>query len=213
MEEEMDDDETLIINGLHIDKHLLDVQPIRRCDIVSCRGLCCSHGVRLDVGERANILRHAQIVKPCLPAERRDEQLWFRGYEVTDRDFPSGKCDAANTVTDPDRLLGQACVFLLPDARCALQVAATANGMHRWALKPFFCALYPLVLDEGWLELDDENELYQEDACRRRTMCVQEPLYMAMKDEFMRALGAEGYLQLSHCARARDPCHRRGTTP
>ncbi len=202
----MDDEEALIINGLHIDSRLLDVQPVRRCDITSCHGVCCSHGVWLDVREKANILRHAHVIQPYLPAERRDEQLWFRGYEVTDRDFPSGRCDSTNTVTDANKLHGQACVFLLPDARCALQVAATANGMHRWALKPFFCALYPLVLDEGWLELDDENELYRQEACCRHTIHVDEPLYVAMKEEFVHALGERAYLQLCRSAeRARVP--------
>jgi len=196
----LDTEETLIINNLRLNKKVLSVQPIRRCNITSCYGICCSCGVWLDNEEKANILRHADLVKPHLPAERQDPQLWFGDYDEEDDSFPSGHCGATDTFPDPDHPYGEVCIFLRPDARCALQVTALANEMHSWALKPFFCALYPLVIDEGWLEIDDENELYLEEACCKHLVHVEEPLYVVMKDEFVHALGEEGYQELCRWA-------------
>jgi hypothetical protein len=206
----MNDDETLIISGLHVDRRLLEVQPIRRCDIVSCHGACCSHGVLVDPKEKDNILRHAGLIRPHLSAERQDERSWFRGFDKEDKDFPSGRCDATAILSNAGASCGQSCIFLLRDARCALQVAAVDSGMQRWALKPFFCALYPLVLNKGWLELDDGNELYLQDACRRHTVCVDSPLYVALKDECVRALGTVGYRQLHQLASQQRAVTREG---
>jgi hypothetical protein len=194
-------DETLMINGLHIDARLLQVQPAHRCDITACHGVCCSYGVEIDVEQKANILRHAEMIKPHMPAERQDVQLWFCDCEEDNDEWPSGRYDSTNTLPDPRHPLGQMCIFMRPDAYCALQVAATANGLHRWALKPFYCALYPLMTDQGWLVLDDENPLYQLEACRSQLATVDQPLYAAFRDEFILALGEKGYRQLCQFAR------------
>ncbi len=199
------DDETLIINGLGVDRRLLEAQPARRCDVAACRGLCCSHGVWVDVEQKSDILRHADLVRPHLPAWRQDEQLWFCDDEGADADFPSGRCDATSMVIDLGHPRGEACIFLRPDARCALQVASTVNGLHRWALKPFFCALYPLVICQGRLELDGENELYQAEACRSQLADSEHPLYLALKDELVLALGEEGHRQLCRHDKAHLP--------
>ncbi len=194
------DDETLMINRLHIDAGLLQVQPAHRCDITACHGLCCSYGVEIDAEQKADILRHAEMIKPHMPAERQDTQLWFCDDEEDSDEYPSGRYDSTNTFSDPRHPLGEACIFLRPDAYCALQVAATANGLHRWALKPFYCALYPLVIDQGWLVLDDKNALYQHEACRSQLVDEKQPLYVVAKDEFILALGEEGYQQLCQFA-------------
>jgi hypothetical protein len=193
----MDDDETLIVAGLHIDRHLLDVQPVRRCDIASCLGACCSNGVLLVTEQKSKILQHAHLIKPCLPADRQDEGLWFEGHIREEPGFPSGPYDATSTFPKIDNPQDRACIFLLPDARCALQKAAITNSLPQWMLKPFYCAIYPLILEQGCLKLDDENPLYQKDACRRCAANTSEPLYVAMKSEFIYVLGESGYLQLS----------------
>jgi hypothetical protein len=72
--------------------------------------------------------------------------------------------------------------------------------MDRWALKPFYCALYPLVIDAGELLLDDENELYKNKVCCQQEVHPDQPLYVLLKDEFVHALGQAGYRQLCQLA-------------
>jgi hypothetical protein len=47
-----------------------------------------------------------------------------------------------------------ACVFLMDDARCGLQVLAERDGMHPWYYKPISCWLLPIKV---W---NDEIHLY-----------------------------------------------------
>jgi hypothetical protein len=211
MEVNMDEEDLIpAINGVRVANRLLDLQPLRRCDIVRCHGACCAHGVWLDAQDRDTILRHAHLVKPYLRADRRDEQAWFMGYARPDADFPTGLCDGTVTLPSAHAPCGEACVFQLADARCALQVAAVENGLPRWLLKPFFCAIFPLVVHGGELQLDEENELYQQQSCSQNSGQGQEPPYLAMKDEFVRALGSEGYERLCHLAAARQLALPRG---
>lgn len=196
----------LVINGWHIDPKLLEVQPAHRCDIAACRGVCCSLGVYVDMEQKAAILRHAEMIKPYLPPERRDEDMWFCDDDVADDSFPDKRFDFTNTVPNPDYHDGMSCVFLRPDAMCAVQVASVANGLDRWALKPFFCVLFPLVIDEQWLELDSENPLYQHPACSSQITTTDQPVYVVLKDELVHALGKEGYAQLDRaCSRLNKP--------
>ncbi|PWU08940.1 MAG: hypothetical protein C5B47_03985, partial [Verrucomicrobia bacterium] len=50
-----------------------------------------------------------------------------------------------------------ACVFLMEDARCGLQVLAEIDGKHPWHYKPFSCWLLPIKLRNGEIRLFDEN--------------------------------------------------------
>jgi Fe-S-cluster containining protein len=199
----MEKEKSLVINGLHVDRELLEVHPFRVCDIASCHGVCCSRGVWLTLEEKTNVLRHAHAIKSYLPVERQDEQLWFEGNDEQISDLPSGHYDATRVVPQTNAPYEEACIFLLPDARCALQVAAVSNGIHPWALKPFFCAIYPLVVNKGWLEIDDQNDLYELDACRRCSTRVEQPLYLVMRNELVKALGEDGYRQLCQLASSR----------
>ncbi|MBN1889160.1 MAG: DUF3109 family protein [Thermoflexales bacterium] len=198
--------EELVINGWRIEPALLEVQPVHRCDIAVCRGVCCSYGVYVAMEQKAAILLHAEMIKPYLPPDRRDESEWFCDESVADASFPSKRFDFTNTIPNPDYPDGGTCIFLRPDATCAVQVASVANGLDRWALKPFFCVLFPLVIDEWCLMLDSENPLYQHAACHGQTIPAHQPVYVLLKDEFVHALGEEGYARLvGACAKVKKP--------
>ena len=48
-----------------------------------------------------------------------------------------------------------ACVFLLDDARCGLQVLAGRDGKHPWYYKPLSCWLLPIKISDSEIHLYD----------------------------------------------------------
>lgn len=190
------DVEPPVINGLRLDPRLLESRLVRRCNLDECQAHCCTGGVWIDVGQAAALIRDAQRIRPYLSADRQDELTWFDGAVEADSDYPSGYGMGTRIVEDASHPVGTACVFLLPDRRCALQAAALDQGLHPWTWKPTFCALHPITVTGGRVELDDANEIYQEGgSCQR---CSEEavPLYRLFEDELVLALGADGYAQL-----------------
>lgn len=179
------------------DSLLTESRAARRCTIGECQAWCCIGGVSVDLGEKEDILRHADWVKPYLPADRRDERGWFDGQDVADPEYPSGHVEGTTVVDDPTHPAGYTCIFLRPeDRRCALQLAGAAAGLGRWGLKPFYCGLYPLTIENGVLCMDDENELYLEGGnCHRESSQVV-PLHQLFHDEIVLAVGEERLQQL-----------------
>jgi hypothetical protein len=191
------------IGNLKVDAQVLESRPVARCRIDECRALCCSHGVYLDLADAGRIVDEADLIKPHLPVENRDVDNWFDGEVGQDTDFPSGYRVGTQVVPSPGKLDGTVCVFLRPDNRCGLQAAAIAAGRHHWDLKPFYCALYPLILLGDTLQLDDDNPLYRNGASCQRAGAAPVPLYVMLKEELVLALGEEGYLELCSVARQR----------
>jgi len=149
------------------------------CDFPACRGACCVHGVWVDLAEVEAILRHAARIRPLLPADAADPARWFTAEEEDDPYTPSGRVRHTRVLKRPEHPLGTACVFWLPpDGRCALQVAAEAQGWHPWTLKPFYCVLHPLDLDEeGRITLDDPEALLNTPGgCVRRAAEARPPV-------------------------------------
>jgi hypothetical protein len=190
--------DTLIINGIAVDRKLLESRPLRRCELTECQAHCCSCGVYLKVEDARRILDHKEMIQPHLPPERRDPQTWFDWNLEPDHDHPEGGVLASTNVTpDSSHRAGQTCVFLRPDRKCALQVASIAAGERPWHLKPFYCSLYPLVFHEHQLILDDENLVYLEGGtCTRPTCGEPLPLYRMLELEMKLALGDAGYTEL-----------------
>jgi hypothetical protein len=194
------------INGWQVDHRLLKEFSLRRCGLGECRAWCCGMGVWVDLEHQQRVLAHADLVRPYLPPERHDERAWFDGEVVEDSDFPSGRCTGTSVVARPDHPLGTACTFLREDYRCALQMAGAENGLGRWGLKPFFCALHPLTFEDGRrVTLDDDNELYiGGGSCQRVQVDWRPlPLYQVMEDELRLVLGDDGYAELAAAAARR----------
>jgi hypothetical protein len=67
-------------------------------------------------------------------------------------------------------------------------------------LKPFYCALFPVVLLDDTIQLDDENELFRIGGSCQRASREPVALYKLLKEEMVLALGQESYDDL--CALA-----------
>ncbi|MBP2675245.1 MAG: hypothetical protein H6Q84_2085 [Deltaproteobacteria bacterium] len=122
----------------------------KRCSLEQCKSRCCRGGVWADVEEREIILRNADLFIPYLRPEAKDPSSWF-GETAEDRDCPSGMAVETN-------VSGDYCVFFHPDHGCSLQKAAADLGRHEWEFKPRFCIMFPLVVSEGVLTVDEDMD-------------------------------------------------------
>jgi hypothetical protein len=190
------------VGALNVDARLLEQRPVARCRIEECRAACCGHGVHVDLADASRIVEAADMIKPHLPPGFDDVNNWFDGEVQTDSDFPTGYRVGTQVVEDLTHPAGTRCVFLRPDSRCALQVAGIANGRHPWDLKPFYCALYPLILLGNELQLDDDNEIYRLGGTCQRAAPKPVPLLDTFREELVLGLGQEGYNQLLAIASA-----------
>ncbi|MFH1141576.1 MAG: hypothetical protein V1724_07975 [Chloroflexota bacterium] len=75
-------------------------------------------------------------------------------------------------------------------------MAAIAQNRHPWDLKPFYCALFPIVVSGDEVQLDDENQIYALGGTCQRAGTSPVPMYSVFREELVLALGQEGYDQL-----------------
>ncbi|HZW03360.1 MAG TPA: hypothetical protein VFF68_05515, partial [Anaerolineaceae bacterium] len=114
---------------------------MKRCCLDQCRAACCEFGTWIDHAQAEELAANAEWIRPHLPSDRQDPRRWFEQGEEYDRYVPSGRVVHTTTVENPHHEAGRSCVFLRPDAKCALQVAGEAAGLHPWHFKPFYCVL------------------------------------------------------------------------
>ena len=188
----------LIVNGIAVERKLLESRTIQRCALNECQAHCCTCGVYLNVEHAKMVMANQETIMPHVPAERRDPASWFDWTLEPDVDHPEGGTLAStNVAKDATHPAGQSCVFLRPDRKCALQVASVAIGKHPWHFKPFYCALFPLVFHRHELVLDDDNEVYLEGGRCSRAICSEPvPLYRLFETEMKLAIGENGYREL-----------------
>jgi hypothetical protein len=142
-------------------------RPLRRCALADCRGTCCYDGVPVD-DDTARVLQALarersadfQAIGAALPAEVIVDSAWQgrAGKKTAVRPFPF----RALVRDYPRHFAETACVFLLEDGRCALQVLAERDGHHPWYYKPIACWLHPIKLAGTAIRLYDEAS----DPCR-----------------------------------------------
>lgn len=154
------------------------------CGPERCNAGCCREGgAYVDLRERDRILEHAALIRPHLDdTQNTDPAQWFEPEEKLDSDYPSGAC--AGTAHKAGR-----CNFLDRDDRCSLQSAALAQGMHKWALKPMYCALFPLDLAAGVVKLDGR---VRDGACCAPTADFARSAFEACREEIVHLVGAAG---------------------
>jgi len=129
------------------------------CSMGHCNAHCCRDGVFLDPADRQKILDHADLVIQHMEVhQEKDPEEWFDDELTDDLDFPSGLC--AGTAA-----MDYGCVFLNSQGHCILQVAATAAGMQKFELKPFYCVAYPLTISEGVLTVEDGSFTNRSQCC------------------------------------------------
>jgi hypothetical protein len=173
------------IPELHVDPEILTQRFSPNSSMCNCNGTCCAEGVLLDVKEKELILAHADMIKKYLePQQEKDTTNWFDNIIEHDADFPSGKCDGT-------AVQGNSCVFLCSKGLCALQKTAMAEGMDKFALKPFYCVAFPITIDEHVLTT------YEAEFTNRRQCCsivTDGPMTVldVCREEFEYILGVEG---------------------
>lgn len=162
------------------------------CSMANCNADCCRYGVMADPTERDRILEHRDLVIRYMePHQEHDPAKWFEEEQV-DRDFPSGKA-----VGTQARDYG--CVFLDSAGRCVLQKAAMAEGMDKFALKPFYCVAYPITIEDGELVIDDADFVDRPSCC---TVVKQgrQTIFEICAEELSFVLGDRGAQELREVA-------------
>ena len=141
-----------LVRNLEIDHSAL-WSPLRRCELGRCRGTCCHDGVYLDPDE-APVLREfietnrkeLEELGIALPEVPIIESSW-RGNPPGPKTATRPEPMAARAESYPSHFPDTACVFLMPDARCALQQWSIDRDLPPWFLKPATCWLHPLSLE------------------------------------------------------------------
>lgn len=129
------------------------------CSMGHCNAHCCRDGVFLDPADKQKILDHADLVISHMDDHQiKDTSEWFDDELTDDPDFPSGVC--SGTAAED-----YGCIFLNTRGHCVLQVAATAAGMEKFELKPYFCVAFPLTISEGVLTVEDGSFTKRSQCC------------------------------------------------
>lgn len=151
-----EEDKIIEFQGHRIHTSIFTAGFVPGCDMKICGGQCCDCGVYMDKDFRKVILDHKDMIKDVMSEQQiKDESQWFDEEILEDNDFPSGYAAGSNVFTD--RTDREKCVFVDDNHYCSLQVAAMKNGMHKWAIKPTYCILYPVTLMSGVIMFDDEH--------------------------------------------------------
>jgi len=154
----------------------------------TCASKCCQWGVYVDIKERDTVLVHQHAIADQMDeTQTRDVKVWFESDEHDDPDFASGRCVGTHVHNDK-------CVFLDKAGRCAIQLAAVAAGLDRWAWKPMYCVLFPIEISEGIVGFDPMLQ-GDEHCCSIRSE-YDTPLFRACSAELIHLIGKEGYEML-----------------
>jgi len=173
------------IRDLRVDPDILTQRLAPSSSMCNCNGTCCADGVLLDLKEKELILTHADLIRKYLePQQETDSTKWFDNNIEDDADFPSGKCDGTAVQRN-------GCVFLCSKGLCALQKTAMAEGMDKFALKPFYCVAFPLTIDNHMLTT------YEPEFTNRPECCSVVPqgslsVLDVCREEFEYILGSDG---------------------
>lgn len=139
-----------MISGIYIDPLIFTKKFVKACDICICSGECCYYGVYTDKSDYEKIMSVKDRIIPYMDdSQTKDSSKWFEEPMVDD-DFPSG-------VAVGTEVYNGKCVFLGKEGFCTLQKMAVAEKEFKWKYKPLYCILFPLVIFEGVLTVDEEH--------------------------------------------------------
>ena len=192
----------LLVNGYRISNELFHAGYKAGVTPCNCTSVCCEEGVWVDLKERERILAHRDLIKRHMDeSQTTDNSAWFDTELDDDTDFPSGKSVGTAVINGK-------CTFLDNHGRCTLQVAAIAEGLDRWALKPLFCVLFPICIIDGEVVFDDH--LQEEQECCTVTKDFSVPLFEACHDELVHLVGEEGFRTMRRHYEIRSDNQRLG---
>ena len=176
-----------VINGLKIDPIIFTHKFVKTCDVCICSGECCYYGVYTDLKEYKQIMKMKnRIIQSMDDSQTKNVDKWFEAPEK-DEDFDSG-------VAVGTEVYNGKCVFLDRQGYCTLQKIAMEEGEFRWKYKPLYCILFPLVIYEGALTVDDDH-LNRMHYCNK-VENQNSTIYDCCKNEIKHLLGEKGFKEL-----------------
>ncbi len=179
---------------LNISKRLFEQEPMVRCKLDSCFGACCSYGVWIDLAEKEILKVNYTVVESCMDSDSGSFDDWFEAEIEDDSYTRTGKVIHTKLISRTKPFKRTTCIFLRQDHKCALQVASEKLGKHHWYLKPFYCVLHPLDIDENdQISLDDTQKILDEEkSCLRYSEEMNFPLRI-FEEELRYLLGDQKY--------------------
>jgi hypothetical protein len=181
--------------GQKIDTAIFEQGFVAGCDLNICHGQCCHAGVYMDREFKKVILDHKDMVIAVMDEHQvKDTEEWFDEEEVEDGDFPSGY--AIGSAVYKDKKGNEKCVFNDERNFCSLQVAAVSNGMHKWAIKPIYCIMYPVTVSEGIFTYDDDHSEDLRYCGKSKTENFTQSAFDGTHEEIKYVMGEEFFLFL-----------------
>ncbi len=177
-----------------LNSRMLKSENMQRCKLHDCQGACCLYGVWVGVNERDSILNQQEIIKKFMPDNFKNSRDWFQKKIEPDPFIEGGEVIHTRVIKNSAHYGGTACVFLNDDHKCVLQVTAEELKLHKWSLKPFYCILHPLDLDDdGRITLDETDLLVSEKGSCLRFSQEKISLLLTFEEELLYFLGFEKY--------------------
>jgi|LADL02.1.fsa_nt_gi hypothetical protein len=179
---------------LTISARLFTPETLQRCKLNDCSGACCTYGVWIDLLEKEKIKAHSGIIRVCMDDVSDDPEKWFEDEIEKDPFTESGWVVHTKLVWRKKPVKRKTCIFLRSDHKCALQVASEKLDKHHWFLKPFYCILHPLDINEyGEITLDETQViLTEEKSCLRYSEQLFTPIII-FEEELRYLLGYKIY--------------------
>jgi|SRR3990172_3581029 len=178
----MEEKFTKVINGIKIDPIIFTFA--FSCD---CNGECCHYGVYTDLKESETILSYKERVISLMDeTQSKDTAKWFEAPEE-DEDFDSG-------VAVGTEIINGKCAFLDKNGLCVLQKMAMNEGAYKWKYKPLYCILFPLVIFEGALTIDDDH-IDRLKTCNRNPI-NEISIYDSCREELIHFFGEKDFAEL-----------------
>ncbi|NWF90301.1 MAG: DUF3109 family protein [Ignavibacteriaceae bacterium] len=172
-----------VINGIKIDPLIFTFKFTCQCT----GGECCNYGVYTDYKEYEKIISlKNEIIQIMDDSQSKNSDDWFEEPEKDD-DFESGLAVGTN-------IINEKCTFLDKHGLCSLQKLSLSKGLHKWAYKPIYCVLFPLVVYQGILTVDDEH-IDRLTSCNRNHG-ASNTIFDSCKEELLYLLGAAGFEEL-----------------
>jgi hypothetical protein len=175
------------IKGYYIDPLIFTHKFVKSCDVCICSGECCYYGVYTDKKEHDKIMEMKdRVIEAMDDSQTTNVDKWFEEPE-DDEDFDSG-------VAVGTEVYNGKCVFLDKQGYCTLQKIAMEGGEFKWKYKPLYCILFPLVIYEGALTVDDDhlNRLHYCNLIENQNSTI----YECCKEEIEHLLGKKGFKEL-----------------
>ena len=127
-----------------------------------------------------------RIIKSMDDSQTTDTVKWFEAPQE-DEDFDSG-------IAVGTELHNGKCVFLDKQGFCTLQKIAMEDGEFRWKYKPLYCILFPLVIYQDTITVDDEH-LDRMHYCNKSENQTS-TIFETCSEELRFLLGESGFIEL-----------------